>query len=205
MLEFWLCFVPLFVAVDAIGVLPIYISLTEGLDRAALRVVVGQSVVTASAVALLFLGGGPALLVFLGVTVSDFMIAGGLLLLVVSLNDLLTGEKRQRSVDADGLGAVPIGIPLITGPAVLTSGMLLANSHGKLITAAAMLINIMLAGVIFWFAEPIVNLLGRTGAKVMSKIASLLLAVIAVMLIRRGLFETAGLLVEFIRGAGATP
>ena len=80
MRDFWLCFVPLFVAVDAIGVLPMYLSLTEGLDPSRVRRVLLQSVATATAVALAFLGGGKALMTLLGITVADFMIAGGVLL-----------------------------------------------------------------------------------------------------------------------------
>ncbi len=184
---FWLCFVPLFVAVDAVGVLPIYLSLTEGMDQARLRVVLMQSLITASVVALSFLGFGPALLAFLGVTVPDFMIAGGILLLSISLRDLLTGQKSQRQVDAETLGSVPLGVPLITGPAVLTTCILLAGMHGKWLTAAAVVVNIALAVLVFGFARPITRLIGRTGTKTVSKVASLLLTAIAVMLIRKGL------------------
>ena len=186
---FWICFVTLFVAVDAIGVLPIYISLTDGLDKAGRRKIITQSVITASVVALAFLVFGPWLLKLIGVTVPDFMIAGGVLLFAISLSDLITGEKKQRSVDPDSLGAVPIGVPLITGPAVLTSSVLLAGLHGIVLTAIAVVINIVLAGLIFVFSEIITKPLGRTGIKAVSKVASLLLAAIAVMLIRRGIFE----------------
>ncbi len=189
MYEFWLCFIPLFVAVDAMGVLPMFVALTEGLDEPRLRTVILQSMVTAMAVALLFLALGPILLRFIGITVPDFMIAGGLLLLVISLRDLLAGEKPQRQVDLDSLGAVPIGVPLITGPAVLTTCMLLATTHGKMLTAGAVGVNVLIAGVTFWFAAPLTRVLGRTGTKTISKVASLFLAAIAIMLMRKGLFQ----------------
>lgn len=187
--NFWLCFVPLLVAVDAIGVLPLFISLTEGVDQTKSRTVVYQSVITALAVALSFLAFGPMLLRFLGITVPDFMIAGGLLLIVISFGDLLTGEKTQRQTDPGSLGAVPIGVPLITGPAVLTTCILLAGLYGRLITSAALIANIVIAGLIFLLARPITEILGQTGTKIVSKIASLLLTAIAVMLIRRGVTE----------------
>ena len=187
--DFWLCFVPLFVAVDALGVLPIFIGLTEDLPAAKLPGILLQSLLTASAVALLFLVVGPATLKALGITVSDFMVAGGILLLAISLGDLLTGEKRQRMVDVETLGAVPLGVPLITGPAVLTTSILLTNAHGLGPTAAAVLGNIGIAGIVFWFARPITAFLGNAGSKTLSKIASLFLAAIAVMLIRKGLLE----------------
>ena len=186
---FWLCFVPLFVAVDAVGVLPLFTSLTEGLDPRQTRSVILQSILTASLVALAFLAFGPVLLDFLGITVSDFMIAGGILLLAISLSNLLTGEKKQRQTDSESLGAVPLGVPLITGPAVLTTCILLASLHGRLLTAVAVVINIGLAGLLFSFSRPVTRLLGRTGSRAVSKVASLFLAAIAVMLIRRGVLE----------------
>lgn len=185
--EFWLCFVPLFVAVDAIGVLPMFVSLTEGINPRRVRTVIFQSVFTASAVALLFLWFGPSLMRFLGITVSDFMIGGGLLLLIFSLSDLLTGEKKQRQTDPEDLGAVPIGVPLITGPGVLTTCILLTELHGWFLTAAAVIVNIAIAGTLFLFADPMTRVIGKTGSKIISKVASLLLTAIAVMLIRKGI------------------
>jgi len=186
--EFWLCFVPLFVAVDAVGVLPLFVSLREGLDRRRRQAIVFQSVTTASIVAVVFVWLGPALLRFLGISVPDFMIAGGILLLAIALSDLLTGEKRQRQADSDSLGVVPIGVPLITGPAVLTTCMLLRDIHGLWNTTGAVVANIILAGALFLAAEPVTRTLGRTGTKAVSKVASLLLAAIAIMLIRKGFF-----------------
>jgi multiple antibiotic resistance protein len=190
MKSFWLCFVPLFVAVDAIGVVPLFLTLTEGLDERRRRAVILQSVVTAGTVAVAFLLFGPALLMSLGISVSDFMIAGGLLLLALSLADLLTGGKHHRQTDPETLGAVPIGIPMITGPAVLTTCILLGQTHSRWLTASAALLNIGLAGIAFLFAAPITMKLGRTGTKSISKVASLLLAAIAVMLIRKGIVAT---------------
>lgn len=189
MKQFWLCFVPLFVAVDAPGVLPMFLGLTEGLPAAQKRRILIQSLITASAVAIVFLAGGPEVLRLVGVSVPDFMVAGGLLLLVISLRDILSTDKSQRRLDYETLGAVPIGVPLIVGPAVLTTCVLLANEHGAMLTAIAALGNIGIAVVVFWFAEPIAGFLGNAGTKTLSKIASLFLASIAVMLIRRGAIE----------------
>ncbi len=186
-IKFWLCFVPLFVAVDAMGVLPMFISLTEGLDRSKVRKIAFQSVVTAMAVALLFLAIGRYLLEFLGITVPDFMIAGGILLFAISLSDILSSDKRQRRVDLESVGAVPIGVPLIVGPAVLTTIIVLAAEHGIALTVAAAIINILIAGIMFWISGPIMRIMGNAGSRVVSKLASLLLASIGVMMIRKGI------------------
>lgn len=187
MKEFWLCFVPLFVAVDAVGVLPAFLSLSQGMEPRQVRRAIYQSMATAAAVALAFLALGTAILDLLGITVADFMVAGGILLFVLALGDLLANEKLQRRVDADSLGAVPLGVPLITGPAVLVTSMLLLNQYGAGWTAAAIVANILIAGIVFFFAGSIGRLLGRTGEKIVSKIAMLLLAAIAVMMVRKGI------------------
>jgi len=189
MRAFWLCFVPLFVAVDAIGVLPMFMSLTQNIDSRRIRRVIYQSIVTATMVALIFLAIGTWVLKLLGITVADFMVAGGILLFVISMSDLLTAEKIQRQVDPESLGAVPLGVPLITGPAVLTTSIILINEYGLAATAAAIVINILIAGVVFFFAGSIHLFLGKAGAKTISKIASLLLAAIAVMMVRKGIIS----------------
>jgi len=186
MKDFLLCFVPLFVAVDAIGVLPIFMSLTEGQSTGRLRRIVLQSVLTAAVVALVFLGAGRIILRFLGVTVEDFLIAGGTLLFAISLSDLLVTEKRRLHVDPESVGAVPIGVPLIVGPAVLTTTLILSDAYGPAPTVAAVLVNIVIAGVVFLMAGPIHGILGKAGSRTVSKVASLLLAAIAVHMVRKG-------------------
>ncbi|MGB7815131.1 MAG: MarC family protein [Methylotenera sp.] len=195
MIEFWLCFVPLFVAVDAIGVLPMFLSLTQGMDRGKVRRTIYRSVVTAAVVALIFLALGTVILHLLGITVADFMVAGGILLFVLALGDLLTKEKLQRQVDSNNLGVVPLGVPLITGPAVLTTSMLLLNQYGAGWTAVAIIANILIAGTVFFYSGTISRVLGQVGEKIISKIAMLLLAAIGVMMVRKGIesFITAGI------------
>lgn len=187
MTSFWLCFVPLFIAVDAIGVLPMFMNLTEGIDEKSVRKMVVQSIITALIVALAFLAIGELLLRLLGISVGDFMIAGGVLLFAISLSDLLTLEKTHRHVDPEAIGAVPIGVPLIVGPAVLTTTLLLLREYGYKPTVFGLVLNICIAGVVLWFSREINNVLGKTGAKTVSKLAGLLLAAIGVMMVRKGI------------------
>lgn len=185
--KFLLCFVPLFVAVDAIGVLPMFMNLVEDVDKEKIRRIVLQSVVTAMAVSLAFVVIGELLLRLLGITVADFMIAGGSLLFGLSLTDLLTFEKQHRRIDAESLGAVPVGVPLIVGPAVLTTTILLMHQQGVVITSVALVINILFAGIVLWFSDSFMKLLGKVGAKTVSKLANILLAAIGVMMVRKGI------------------
>ncbi|HOK06425.1 MAG TPA: MarC family protein [Syntrophales bacterium] len=187
--SFLLCFVPLFVAVDAFGLLPVFFGLTQGMEARRLRRVIWESVATAAVVALVFAVAGTSLLRMLGVAIADFMIAGGVVLFAVSLADLLSAEKAALHIDRESMGAVPLGVPLITGPAVMTTSIVLVNEYGILPTAGAILANILIAGVVFTFASGLNRFLGQTGAGIVSKIGNLLLAAIAIMMIRKGLMS----------------
>jgi len=190
--DFLLAFVPLFVAVDALGLLPLFLGMTEGLERPRVRRVVLQSTFTALTVGLVFLAGGPAMLAYLGITPADFMVAGGALLFALSLWDLLSVEKPRPQVDPESLGVVPLGVPLMVGPAVLTTTLLLAGQFGRWVTGLALVANILLAGGLFWIAEPVHRALGRAGTRALSKLAGLLLASIGVMMVRRGVMTLLG-------------
>ena len=188
MADFWMCFFPMFVAVDAVGILPLFMHLTEGIDPSSVRKVIVQSMITALAVALVFLAVGRWIFRYLGITVADFLIAGGILLFTISLIDVITVEKKIAQMDSDSLGAVPIGVPLIVGPAVLTTIFILVGEYGVATTVAATVVNIIIAGAFFWLARPINRVLGRSGSRALSKLAGILLAAIAVMMVRKGIF-----------------
>jgi multiple antibiotic resistance protein len=133
-----------------------------------------------------FVFAGQALFRWLGIGVQDFMIAGGILLLAFAMRDLLTMEKSIPRVHRHTVGAVPIGVPLMVGPAVLTTSILLADQHGYLLTLAAIFTNILIAGIAFCFSRGINRLLGLTGVRTVSKVVSVILAAYGVMMVRRG-------------------
>ena len=189
MKEFWLCFVPLCVATDAVGTLPLLIGMTEDLSQAQVKRAIVQSVFVAMVVALLFLVGGRLVLQYLGITVADFMMAGGALLFIMSVMNVIGVEKSEHKLDPESLGAVPLGVPLIAGPAVLTTTLLLLGQYGPVPTALAVYVNIALAGVVFSLSGVIMRVLGGTGAKIVSKLSGLILAAIAVMMMRKGIVE----------------
>jgi multiple antibiotic resistance protein len=184
--KFWLCFVPLFVAVDALGTVPIFLGMTAGLERERVRRVLLQSTLTAAVVALSFLALGTAVLRFMGITMADFMVAGGILLFAMAMADLLNSPHIHAAAAPENFGAVPLGVPLIAGPALMTTSLLLLDQHGIWPTAAAVVANITIAGVLFLGSNSIFKFLGKTGARTLSKVANLLLAAIAVMIIRKG-------------------
>jgi multiple antibiotic resistance protein len=184
--EFMLAFVPLFVAVDVIGTLPMFLGLTEGMAPEKRRHIVRQSILTALPVAVGFLFLGQFLFDRLGITMNDFMVAGGTLLFIIATIDIISGIKYARRIDT--IGAVPLGIPLIVGPAVLTTELMLAGVHGRPATILAIIVNIGLAGLVLMSSDFWARLLGKAGSQAFSKVASLILAAIAVMMIRKGVY-----------------
>ena len=181
-----LSFIPLFVAVDAIGVLPIFVSLTEGLDKQQKNKIIVQSMVTAFLLAIGFILVGKLVFNLLGITLGDFMVAGGALLFCIAIIDLVS-QTKERRIPVKDVGAVPIGTPLIVGPAVLTTSLLIISEYGLLPTVIAVIGNILFAGLIFSGSYWLIKTLGEAGTKALSKIMSLLLAAIAVMLMRKGI------------------
>jgi len=192
MLGFWAAFVPLFVAVDAMGILPLFLGFTQDMEEKALGPLIVTSVLSATLVAAIFVVFGNQLLMLLGVTVADFMVAGGAVLFVLAISDLVSLGASHEPVTPAGLGVVPLGIPLIAGPAVLTTGMLQRELHGIWPTLLALVANTAIVGFAFFLAKPINRALGTNGTKIVSKISNLLLAAIAVMLMRRGFTQFFG-------------
>jgi len=189
-----LAIIPIFVAMDAIGVLPIFISFTEGMKREDRRRVVQHSILTGFLVSLGFLAVGKLVFTIIGVTVPDFKVAGGIILLVIAVHDLLFPERKRR-IDEETVGIVPLGVPLIVGPAVLTTILISVDAYGYVPTIFSLIVNLLVAWWVFARADLLLRLLGEGGAKGLAKVISLFLAAIAVMMIRRGI-------IDIIQGGG---
>ena len=183
---YFLAFVPIFVAVDALGMIPIFLSMTHSLSPLERKRLVIHSTFTALLVALAFLGVGQLVFGWLGITIDDFLVAGGAILFIIAIRDLLSFGKNS-SLPPESVGVVPLAVPLIVGPAVLTTSLILMHSCGVYPTVFSIVANVLLCGAILIFAGRLSALLGQAGSSTVSKIANLLLAAIAVMLIRKGL------------------
>ena len=178
-------FIPLFVAMNAFMLLPIFISLTKNMTRPKRHKVIIDSILTAVIVSLSFIALGEAIFRILGITADDFKIAGGLLLIVLAILDLTQNIEERMKPDAR-MGVVPIGVPLIVGPAVLTNILLLVDHYGAIPTVIALMLNLFIVWVSLVNAERIIQVVGKGGIIGISKVMALLLASIAVMMIRLG-------------------
>jgi len=183
-----MAFIALFVAVDAIGNVPIFISFVEGTTKKQRSRIVGDSVTTATILAVIFMLAGKVVLRFIGVTIPDFQIAGGTLLFFIALRLLLpTSAKGLAGEDRDqDLGVFPLGTPLITGPAVLTTTLIMVDSYGMAVTFVALAVNMAVVWVTLAKADRLLKWMGPGGLRAIAKVMYILLAAIGVMMIRKG-------------------
>ena len=184
--KFLQAFIPLFVAIDPIGLAAIFLGLGQGVAPAQRQRIARQATVTGGAVALLFLFLGASIFQALGISGSDFQIAGGLILFMLAARDLITSAAEPEKLPPD-FGVVPLGMPLIAGPALIATLLLLARTVGYGVTLAALITNLVLVVLGFAYSEKLGRLIGAMGMRAISKIVSMLLAAIAVSLIRQGL------------------
>ena len=183
---FLTAFIPLFVALDPIGLVPIYLGMAQGVPRERRNVVANEAAVTALLIAVGFLFLGNLVFHALGITVNDFRIAGGLILFGLAAQDILASDRRDADARTD-FGVVPLGMPLIAGPAMLTALLTLDSLTGRAVTLVALLANLLLVLVALRSAAFFERVLGLRAMRAVSKIVALLLAAIAVNLVRLGL------------------
>ena len=185
-----LSFIPVFIAMDAVGTLPILLGLSETMVARERARMVRLAMLTALFLGLGFIALGKIVFLLMGIEVADFLVAGGLILFILATRELLT-ERRGEQVAADGemIGVFPLGTPLIVGPAVLTTLLLLIDRYSIGAVVLSFIINLTIAWLIFAQGNRIASFLGRSGLRAASKIAMLLLAAIAIMMIREGITE----------------
>ena len=183
--DFVKTFVPLFIVIDAFGNLPFVISLSQDMDRVERRKMINIAVVTAALVGLAFLFLGRFILDVMGISVEAFAIAGGLILLVLSIRYLLTGHIVEV-IKEEMVAVVPIGTPLTVGPATIATLLLLATQFPLYIVLISFALNIVIAWMVFMLCGWFARFLGQGGLKAISKVFSLLLAAIAVTMILNG-------------------
>lgn len=189
---FLVVFIPLFVAIDVFGILPIFISWSDNISVSARKRIITEATLTALGISVIFLFAGNLIFSFLGITESDFRIAGGLLLLVLAIKDLaLPQPEASRSIESEEstIGIVPLGIPLIMGPAALTTVLISSKSHGSLYTLIGLLVNLAIVWWVFQKSDWFLKFLSKSGSKAVAKVMALFLAAIAIMMIRVGITQ----------------
>jgi multiple antibiotic resistance protein len=185
---FLISIIPIMVALDAPGTLPIYMAMTEGMEKHERERIVRQSILTALIITIGFTFLGRAVFTALAITVEDFMIAGGIVLLIIAVIEIVRAGEKKYPVSST-FGVVPFGTPLIAGPATLTTTLVLVGNYGYIPVILSLVVNILLAWLIFSQADRIIKFIGINGSRAFAKVAALLLAAIAVKMMRSGIFK----------------
>lgn len=186
--KFLLAFIPLFVAIDPIGLAAIFLGLGQNVDQAERQKIANQATWTGGLVALGFLFLGQSVFKAVGISVSDFQVAGGLILFILAARDLVQSAAEPEKLPPD-FGVVPLGMPLIAGPASITTLLVLAQNQavGLVVILVALAANLVLVVLALHYSDWLGRKIGATGLRAVSKIVSMLLAAIAVSMIRQGL------------------
>ena len=187
--SFIFTFVPLFIVIDAIGNLPFVITASEGMSKPERRKMINIVVITAAVVGLIFLFLGQFILNVMDISFGSFAIAGGLILLALSIRYMITGHmvESENEVKHEMVGVVPIGTPLTVGPATITTLLLLVKEYPLYWVLISFALNLFIVWIVCMMGNWISGFLGQGGIKAVSRVFSLLLAAIAVSMVFKGL------------------
>ena len=190
----------LFAIVDPIGVIPLFIMATQGYTLTQSRSAARIAAITVLGVLALFTFTGEPLLLFLGIRLAAFSVAGGLLLLLLALSMVQAHVSPQRQTkdeaaeaeEKEAVGAVPLGVPLLAGPGAITHMIVAAGAtQGGVVQQVSLLIPITLVALSVWLAfraaPAIAKRLGKTGIHVVTRLMGLIIAAISIEMIAGGL------------------
>ena len=191
-------FVALFIIIDPIGLTPVFIAITQGMDDSLRRKVALRSVLVSAFVISLFIVGGETVLGFIGISMPAFRIAGGILLFLTALDMLFQRRSKRRENQTeqelvDDPSVFPLAIPLIIGPGAIATVILIAGAKPGLVGVAStgFITALVLVTVFVFFsaASRIEKLLGKTGIDVLTRLLGMLLAALSVQFVIEGLIE----------------
>lgn len=179
-------FVPLFIVIDAFSNIPFLVAMGQGMTKKDQTKMVNIAVLTATIVGLVFLFFGRFILDVMNISLGSFAIAGGIILLVLSIRYMSTGHMVSGTRE-EMTAIVPIGTPLTVGPATITTLLLLSLQYPLYIVLIAFAANMAVAWVLFFLSQKIAHIMGEGGLTAISRVFSMLLAAIGVSMVISGL------------------
>ncbi|UUV07552.1 MarC family protein [Ruegeria sp. YS9] len=198
-------FVTLWVVIDPIGTIPVFIAVTAGLEAAARRKIALLASIISAGVLLFFLVFGQLLIEALDIGLNSFQVAGGIILFLFALT-MIFGESKQeieqRQAEEDqedkyhkqNPAIFPLAVPSLASPGAMLAVVILTDNHrysavDQGITALVMLLVLVVAFILMLLAEPIIRLIGHSGAAIISRIMGMILASVAVNSVLSALLE----------------
>ena len=181
--------VALFVIVDPLGPVPIFANLTKGMNPQEKMRIFRTAAIVGSVLLAVFALVGQELLALFGITLPSFQIAGGLVLLLLSIEIIFRGERVDKLAvaSAEETAVFPIAFPLLVGPGAITLTMISLQSNGLVISLVAIVLVMFLSWIVLRLTDRIYKLLGRTGAAVIARLMALFIAAIAIQYVLTGL------------------
>lgn len=179
----------LFIIMDAIGMLPVFLLLSEKMPRAKRNQAADKTMVVAGALLFLFVFAGEFILKFFDITLSSFQVAGGLILLLFGLKMVLglRLESQKKRAELYEFTAVPMATPLIVGPGTITTVLILNQEYDLLLVCGAALLNLFILWIVLRNANRLYKVLGHQGSEVVSRLMGLVLTAWAVDFIWHGI------------------
>jgi multiple antibiotic resistance protein len=174
----------LFITLDPVGTIPYYLTYTHSFTEEKKHRILFISISVCFFVSVLFLYFGEFLFKYLKISFSDFLIASGIILLIFSVTEFIGAS--QFKVEEE-MAIVPLAIPLLAGPAFLTTILISKKFYGTIITLICLFLNLTFAYIILFYSQKISHSIGKTGIKGLVKILSLFLASLGIKFIREGI------------------
>jgi len=179
--------IALFIIVDPLGNIPVFMSLTDKMTGKEKRKIFNTATLTGVVLLLVFAFTGQEIFNIFGISIFSFEVAGGILLLIISIKILISGSLHEIVESPESIGAVPIAIPLLVGPGAITTTILNLQAYGVVVAALSVFVVLLVTWFILRYVGSIYKVLGKTGAIVIARVMALIIAAIAVQYILVGI------------------
>jgi multiple antibiotic resistance protein len=184
--------IALFIVVDPLGNIPIFMGLTEKMTETQKRKVFDTATLIGFILLLVFAFTGQEIFRIFGISIYSFEIAGGILLLIIAIRILITGSLHEKEESPESIGAVPIAMPLLVGPGAITTTILSLQAYGIEVTIASVFVVSILTWITLRFIGSINKFLGKAGSMIIARVMALLIAAIAIQYILVGITNFLG-------------
>ena len=179
--------ISLFVVVDPLGNMPIFLSLTSDIGEDERKRMFNVATAVGFVVLMVFAVIGKGFLDALGISLYSFMVAGGLLLMIISIKIIIQGGWREESLSPSDLGVIPIAFPLLVGPGAITTTIVTLQSNGAITALTSVAIVFAIVWVMLRFIKYINKILGRIGSMVVARVTAIMIAALGVQFVIQGL------------------
>ncbi len=195
-------FISVFTIMGPFTVLPVFVAMTEGMSQIQKNHIARKAMLVSSSILVMSTVAGEELFYWLGISVSSFRIAGGILVLLMGINMLHAKRSSVRATDSElaeakvreDIYVFPLGIPLIAGPGAISTVILFSTGHRDFSTILIVILSIIMSSILFYlllrYSSYIYKALGETGNNIMMRLMGLILSAMAVEFIIKGIKDS---------------